>query len=106
MALVRGHGFAPVVTLEPFEDEAALRARIGSPALQAGIPAGDPERAWRLALILNAAFCAINPSDDPSGGAAPPGTSSAFGDWSASVRPDRFLSRIARIVGPGRPPAA
>ncbi|NGM34141.1 transcriptional regulator BetI [Methylobacterium sp. DB0501] len=106
MALVRGHGFAPVVTLMPFEDEAALSARIGSPALRAGILAGDPGRAWTLALALDAAFCAINPSDDPRDGAGPPGTSSAFADWSVCVRPDRSLSRLARIVGPGRPPAA
>jgi betaine-aldehyde dehydrogenase len=105
MTLVRGHGFAPIVTLEPFEDETALAARIGSSALRAGILAGDPERAWRLALTLDAAFCAINPFDDPRGGAAPPGTSSAFADWSVAVRPGRILSRIARIVGPGRPSA-
>ncbi|TNC12885.1 transcriptional regulator BetI [Methylobacterium terricola] len=106
MALVRGHGFAPVVTLEPFEDEAALAARIGGPALRAGILAGDPERAWRLALALDGAFCAINPPGMSRDGAGPPGTSSAFADWSVAVRPDHVPSRIARIVGPGRSPAA
>lgn len=102
LALVRGHGFAPVVILEPFEDEAALGARIGSPALRAGILAGDPERAWRLARALDAAFCAINPPDHPRDGAAP-GRSAAFADWSVFARPDRILSRTARIVGPERP---
>ncbi|MCF4129959.1 transcriptional regulator BetI [Methylobacterium sp. SyP6R] len=102
MALVRGHSFAPVVTLEPFDDEAALVPALGSPTLRAGIFAGDPERGWRMARALGAAFCAINADDDPRDGAAPGGASSTFADWTGGA--DRSLSRIARIVGPGRPP--
>ncbi|SFL34079.1 transcriptional regulator BetI [Methylobacterium pseudosasicola] len=98
MALVRGHSFAPIVALVPFSDEAALGAGLANPGLRAGIFAGDPDRAWRMANALDAAFCAINDCATGSDAGCPPGGSAAFADWSVSADPDRSLSRIARIV--------
>lgn len=93
MALVRGHSFAPVVTLLPFAGAGDdLRSGLADPSLRVGIFGGEPGRAWALAEALGGAYCALDPT----------GADEAFG-WSAGGQADRSLSRSVRIVGRAPP---
>ncbi|ACL62528.1 transcriptional regulator BetI [Methylobacterium nodulans] len=101
MSLVRGHNFAPVVTLIPFEDDQELIRRLVGRRATAGFGlfAGDPSRACRIANALDAAFCAINDDEAVSAAedleAAP---AHPFG-WSLSEHSSQDLSRTTRIIG-------